>query len=70
VGAFELFLDLLYVGIIGIVGDAASHHPTGDSFHKFCIIFIIGWKIWSDLTLVISWFETGAYSIFLTEQHL
>jgi low temperature requirement protein LtrA len=63
VGSFELFVDLLYVGIIGVVGDVAAEHATGDAFLKFSIIFIIGWKIWSDLTLIVSWFETGTLEV-------
>ena len=45
VGSFELFFDLLYVGIIGIVGDAAVENPTGEAFLHFLIIFALGWKI-------------------------
>jgi hypothetical protein len=47
------------VGIVGIIGDAATEHPTGDAVPKFIIVFLIGWKIWGDLSLSISWFETG-----------
>lgn len=57
VGSFELFADLLYVGIIGILGDKAAEDPTGKAFLEFTITFIIGWKIWSDLTMTINWFE-------------
>lgn len=35
VSSFELFVDLLYVGIIAINGDAAAEHPTAFSFLKF-----------------------------------
>lgn len=35
VGSFELFVDLLYVGIIAINGDAAAEHATGSSLLKF-----------------------------------
>lgn len=59
VASFELFVDLLYVGIIAVNGDSAAEHPTGASLLRFCITFIISWKIWSDCTLVISWFESG-----------
>ncbi|KAI9803941.1 MAG: hypothetical protein M1833_000222 [Piccolia ochrophora] len=58
VAFFELFVDLLYVGIIAINGDTASEHPTGESLLRFVITFIMSWKIWSDLTLIVSWFET------------
>ena len=57
VGSFELFVDLLYVGIIGIIGDKAVSDPTGKSILEYSITFLIGWKIWADLTLIINWFE-------------
>lgn len=53
-------MDLLYVGIIAIVGDSAAENPTGDGLLKFTIVFAIGWKMWSDLTLIISWFGTSS----------
>ncbi|KAI9803543.1 MAG: hypothetical protein M1825_001886 [Sarcosagium campestre] len=58
VASYELFVDLLYVGIIAINGDTASEHPTGLSLLRFTITFIMSWKIWSDLQLMISWFES------------
>jgi low temperature requirement protein LtrA len=57
VASFELFIDLLYVGVIDIIGETAIVHPTGRSLLKFIITFTIGWKIWSDLTVMINWFE-------------
>ncbi len=54
--SFELFIDLLYVGIIAVIGDKAAEDPTGVGFLRFAITFILGWKMWSDLTLIISWF--------------
>ena len=56
VASFELFVDLLYVGIIAIVGDNASANPNGFGLLRFAITFILGWKMWSDLTLIVSWF--------------
>ncbi len=56
VASFELFVDLLYVGIIAVIGDAAAEDPTGYGLLRFSVTFILGWKMWSDLTLVISWF--------------
>lgn len=58
VQSFELFVDLLYVGIIAINGDAASEDPTGKSLLQFVITFTLSWKIWNDMALIISWFET------------
>ena len=57
VGTFELFADLLYVGIIGIIGNKASENPTGKSFLLYAINFTMAFKIWNDLTLVTNWFE-------------
>lgn len=56
--SFELFVDLLYVGIIAINGDAASEDPTGQSLLRFVITLTLSWKIWNDLSLLISWFST------------
>lgn len=54
--SFELFVDLLYVGIIDIIGESAAEHPDGFGLLKFVIVFVIGWKMWQDLTVAISWF--------------
>lgn len=62
VASFELFVDLLYVGIIAVIGDAAADDPTGFGLIRFAITFILGWKMWSDLTLIVSWFETNGTS--------
>jgi hypothetical protein len=58
VASFELFLDLLYVGILAINGDHAAEDPTGYELLRFTITFIMSWKIWSDVALIISWFKT------------
>jgi len=58
VASFELFVDLLYVGILAINGDHAAEEPNGHELLRFSITFILSWKIWSDLSLIISWFET------------
>jgi low temperature requirement protein LtrA len=58
VATFELFLDLLYVGIIAINGDSAAETPTANGLNRFAITFIMSWRIWGDMTVVISWFET------------
>lgn len=58
VASFELFVDLLYVGIIAVVGDNAAQDATGFGLLRFAVTFILGFKMWSDLTLLVSWFET------------
>lgn len=57
VASFELFLDLVYVGIIDVIGEKAVEHAGGLSLLQFIIIFTIAWKIWSDMTMVINHFE-------------
>ncbi|KIW99417.1 uncharacterized protein Z518_11405 [Rhinocladiella mackenziei CBS 650.93] len=57
VASFELFVDLVYVGVIDIVGERAVEHPDGLSLLHFVIIFSVAWKIWSDLTMIINHFE-------------
>jgi low temperature requirement protein LtrA len=58
VASYELFIDLFYVGIIAITGDSAAEHPTGESLLRFAITFIMGWKFWSDIGVLISWFDS------------
>ncbi|KAK3075935.1 hypothetical protein LTR53_000364 [Teratosphaeriaceae sp. CCFEE 6253] len=58
VQSFELFVDLLYVGILAINGDALSEDPTGKALMFFIITFTLSWKIWNDMSQIISWFET------------
>jgi hypothetical protein len=58
VASFELFVDLLYVGILAINGVHAAEDATGEELLRFSVTFIMSWKIWGDLTLIISWFET------------
>jgi hypothetical protein len=57
VPSFELFIDLVYVGVIDIIGEKAVEHPNGLSLLHFVIVFSIGWKIWADMTNVINWFD-------------
>ena len=58
VAPFELFFDLIYVAIIAIIGDRASEEANGEALLRFCVTFILSYKLWSDLTMVISWFES------------
>lgn len=32
--------------------------PTANKLLRFAITFLMSWKIWSDVTLCLSWFET------------
>lgn len=58
VASYELFIDLFYVGIIAITGDTAAENPDGQSLLRFVITFVMGWKFWSDINLLISWFDS------------
>ncbi|KAF2269003.1 hypothetical protein CC78DRAFT_335003 [Lojkania enalia] len=58
VASYELFIDLFYVGIIAITGDTAAEHPDGESLLRFTITFIMGWKFWSDIAVLIGWFDS------------
>jgi low temperature requirement protein LtrA len=60
VASFELFVDLLYVGLIAINGDKAAEGADGSAFLLFCVTFIPSWKLWSEITQLVSWFETGS----------
>lgn len=42
VASFELFVDLVYVGVIDIIGETAVEHPNGLSLLHFVIVFSIG----------------------------
>ena len=58
VASYELFVDLFYVGIIAITGDTAAEHASGESLLRFAITMTMGWKFWSDIALLISWFDS------------
>ncbi|KAK0706827.1 hypothetical protein B0T26DRAFT_728225 [Lasiosphaeria miniovina] len=57
--SFELFFDLLYVGIIAINGDHAAEEANGHELLRFAVTFAMSWKIWSDVQQLVSWFETN-----------
>lgn len=46
---FELFFDLLYVGIVGNLAEAAIEEATGASFGKYVLLFMAAWQIWTDM---------------------
>ncbi|OCK80360.1 hypothetical protein K432DRAFT_45747 [Lepidopterella palustris CBS 459.81] len=56
--SYELFIDLLYVGIIAISGDNVAEEATGQALLRFAITFMLGWKFWSDISILISWFDS------------
>lgn len=57
VASFELFVDLVYVGVIAALGDTAAEHPDGLSLLHYAITFFMALKIWTDMTNWVDWFE-------------
>ncbi|KAI9723455.1 MAG: hypothetical protein M1828_004185 [Chrysothrix sp. TS-e1954] len=55
--SYELFLDLVYVGIIAISGDSAAAAATGKSLLRFLVTIVMSYKIWFDLGNIIGWFD-------------
>jgi len=45
VQSFELFIDLLYVGILALNGDHAAEDPTGYELLRFSITFTMSWYV-------------------------
>jgi len=48
-GKLELFLDLVYVGIVSTLASTALKKPNAISFVKFVLLYIPAITIWSDL---------------------
>ena len=56
-GRFELFIDLIWVGIISNLAEhfsdqafqSESTFSIGDAVLEFIILFLIAWRIWKDL---------------------
>jgi low temperature requirement protein LtrA len=55
VQSYELFIDLLYVGILAVAGDGAAEEANGSGLLRFTITFILAWKLWSDVSQSLSW---------------
>ena len=45
----ELFLDLMYVGIIANLAGHASEHASGSSLLKYVLLFVPAWTVWADI---------------------
>lgn len=45
----ELFLDLMYVGIIANLAGDASEHASGAALLKYILLFIPAWVVWADI---------------------
>ncbi|KAK0102068.1 hypothetical protein ONS96_006032 [Cadophora gregata f. sp. sojae] len=59
VASFELFIDLLYVGVIEAIGHTASEHATSSALLHYLITYTMSAKMWVDITNMTNWFETG-----------
>ncbi|KAG4419008.1 hypothetical protein IFR04_007869 [Cadophora malorum] len=59
VASFELFIDLLYVGVIEAIGHTASEHATGSALLHYLVTYAMSAKMWVDITNMTNWFETG-----------
>ncbi|KAG4435821.1 hypothetical protein IFR05_008680 [Cadophora sp. M221] len=59
VASFELFIDLLYVGVIEAIGHTASEHATSSALLHYLITYAMSAKMWVDITNMTNWFETG-----------
>ncbi|KAF8536613.1 hypothetical protein BDD12DRAFT_982624 [Trichophaea hybrida] len=53
-GKFELFLDLLYIGLCANFAQDCIHHPNTEHLWKYILIFVPAWRIWTDLTNVMN----------------
>lgn len=45
----ELFLDLMYVGIIANLAGSASDDASGKALLKYVLLFIPAWQVWADI---------------------
>jgi len=48
----------LIYGFIAKNGDHAAEDATGHELLRFVVTFCMSWKIWSDVAMLVSWFET------------
>lgn len=48
-GKTELFLDLIYVGIIANIAGEASEHASWSALLKYILMFIPYWTVWADI---------------------
>ncbi|KAJ7481610.1 hypothetical protein FB451DRAFT_1394255 [Mycena latifolia] len=46
---FELFFDLLFVGMVHQISEAAAEEPTGVGFAKYVLTFAPAFSIWGDI---------------------
>ena len=49
--SYEMFVDLVYVGVVGFTGDIASADANGHSLLRFVITFLMAWKFWTEISV-------------------
>ncbi|KAJ7031649.1 bacterial low temperature requirement A protein-domain-containing protein [Mycena alexandri] len=54
---FELFFDLLFVGMVHQISEAAADQPTGLGFAKYILTFVPVFSIWGDVRDVANQFS-------------
>lgn len=54
----ELFLDLLYVGIVAKLASDATEETNGSSLLRYCLLFCPIWQIWSDVQDLVNYYFT------------
>ena len=68
-GRFELFIDLIWVGIIGNLAEHFSDQAfgsettwdVGQAAFEFIVLFLIAWRIWKDLQEFMSRYNTNGF---------
>lgn len=58
----ELFLDLMYVGIIANLAGDASEHASGAALLKYILLFIPAWVVWADIKDFTNYYYNGDLS--------
>jgi low temperature requirement protein LtrA len=59
--SYELFVDLVYVGVVAMAGDSAAVEANGHSLLRFAVTFLMGWKFWKEL---------GTYSALFVQEDI
>jgi hypothetical protein len=53
---FELFFDLLFVGIIHQIAESTAERPNGIGFAKYILTFCPAFSVWSDVRDMVNQF--------------
>jgi low temperature requirement protein LtrA len=47
--SYEVFVDLVFVGVIAIAGENAAADANGRNLLRFAVTFLMGWKFWKEI---------------------